>query len=60
MLAGVIASLLAQGVAPASAARTAVFVHGLAGEQLARVHGARGVVSSDLPPAIAAVISRLA
>jgi NAD(P)H-hydrate epimerase len=60
VLAGVIAALIAQGVAPALAARAGVFVHGRAGEELAARHGTRGVVSSDLPLAIAGVISRLA
>jgi NAD(P)H-hydrate epimerase len=60
VLSGVIAALIAQGVAPALAARAAVYVHGRAGDELAARHGSRGVVSSDLPLAIAAVISRLA
>jgi NAD(P)H-hydrate epimerase len=59
VLTGVIAALIAQGVAPAAAARAGVYVHGCAGDELAIRHGARGVVSSDLPPAIAGVISRL-
>lgn len=60
VLAGAIAALLAQGCSPADAARVAVYVHGLAGEQLAQIHGARGVISSDLPAAIAGVIRALA
>jgi NAD(P)H-hydrate epimerase len=60
VLAGVIGALLAQAVEPALAARAAVFVHGRAGEELAATHGTRGVVSSDLPLAVAGVISRLA
>jgi hypothetical protein len=35
-------------------------VHGLAGERLAREHGRRGVVSSDLPLAIAGVLREVA
>jgi NAD(P)H-hydrate epimerase len=58
VLAGAIGALLAQGVAPGAAACAAVYVHGLAGERLEDVHG-RGAVSSDLPPAIAAVIAQL-
>ena len=56
VLAGVIGALLAQGVSAVDAARAAVWIHGLAGEQLAREHGRRGVVSSDLPLAIAGVL----
>ena len=57
VLAGVIGALLAQGVPAVDAARAGVYVHGLAGEQLAAEHGARGVVSSDLPLAIAGVLA---
>jgi NAD(P)H-hydrate epimerase len=60
VLSGVIGALIAQGVAAPLAARAAVFVHGRAGEELAAIHGSRGVVSSDLPAVIAGVISRLA
>lgn len=59
VLAGTIGALLAQGVPPAEAAAIAVFAHGRAGEQLAQIHGERGVVSSDLPPAIASVIATI-
>jgi NAD(P)H-hydrate epimerase len=59
VLAGVIGALLAQGVSAVDAARAAVYVHGLAGEQLARQHGRRGVVSSDLPLAIAGVLREI-
>ena len=59
VLGGAIAALLAQGLAPADAARVGVYVHGRAGDELARVHGARGVISSDLPIAIAAVMAAL-
>jgi NAD(P)H-hydrate epimerase len=59
VLAGTIAALIAQGLAPADAARVGVYVHGQAGDELARIHGTRGVISSDLPRAIAAVIAAL-
>lgn len=58
VLAGAIGGLLAQGLAAAEAARAGVFVHGLAGERLARVHG-RGAISADLGTAIASVIAQL-
>jgi ADP-dependent NAD(P)H-hydrate dehydratase / NAD(P)H-hydrate epimerase len=60
VLAGLIGALLAQGVSAVDAARAAVWVHGLAGERLAREHGRRGVVSSDLPLAIAGVLREVA
>jgi hypothetical protein len=59
VLAGVIGALLAQGMAAAAAARTAVYVHGLAGRQLAADLGSRGVVSSDLPRVIAGVLATI-
>jgi len=60
VLAGVIGALLAQGLAVGDAARAGVYVHGRAGEQLARVHGERGALASDLPAAIAFVLRSLA
>lgn len=59
VLAGTIGALLAQGLSAVDAARAGVFVHGAAGDQLAAVHGARGVLSSDLPAAIALAIAAL-
>jgi len=55
VLSGVIGALLAQGLAPAEAARAAVWVHGVAGDQLGR-----GMISSDLPHAIAGALRRIA
>jgi ADP-dependent NAD(P)H-hydrate dehydratase / NAD(P)H-hydrate epimerase len=55
VLSGVIGALLAQGLAPAEAARAAVWVHGAAGDQLGR-----GMISSDLPHAIAGALRRIA
>jgi NAD(P)H-hydrate epimerase len=60
VLAGAIAALLAQGVSAADAARAAVYVHGAAAEVLAETHGQRGVISSDLPVAMARVIADFA
>lgn len=57
VLAGVIGALLGQGVPAVDAARIGVFVHGRAGDQLATRYGERGVVSTDLPVAIAEVIA---
>jgi len=59
VLAGTIGALLAQGLSAVDAARAGVYVHGAAGDQLAEAHGARGVLSSDLPEAIAAAIRAL-
>jgi NAD(P)H-hydrate epimerase len=56
VLAGVIGALLAQGLTAVDAARAGVYVHGRAGDELARIHGERGVISSDLPIAISGVL----
>ncbi|MBO4453078.1 MAG: NAD(P)H-hydrate dehydratase [Clostridia bacterium] len=52
VLAGVIASLCAQGYGPADAAVVGVYLHGLAGDMLAERYGKSGVIPSDLPPVI--------
>ncbi|HSD90519.1 MAG TPA: ADP/ATP-dependent (S)-NAD(P)H-hydrate dehydratase, partial [Kofleriaceae bacterium] len=59
VLAGLIGALLSQGLAAADAARAAVYIHGVAGDRLAAQHGGRGVISSDLPVAIAGVLRDL-
>jgi NAD(P)H-hydrate epimerase len=55
VLSGVIGALLAQGLAPADAARAAVWVHGASGDELGH-----GMISSDLPSSIAGVLRRIA
>ena len=60
VLAGAIGALLAQGLSAGDAARAGAYVHGAAGDALARQHGDRGVVSSDLPEALATAIWSLA
>ena len=57
VLAGVIGALVAQGLGPGDAARLGVWVHGAAGEALARTYGARGAIASDLPEAVARAIA---
>jgi len=48
VLGGLVASLVAQGMAPPEAARAAVFVHGTAGDRVAARTGMAGLVASDL------------
>ncbi len=48
VLAGAVAGLLAQGMAPFEAAACAVYIHGLAGEELSDEFGDRGLLASDL------------
>jgi NAD(P)H-hydrate epimerase len=52
VLAGTIAGLLAQGTHPFEAAACGVFVHGLAAEELGDDFGDRGLLASDLLPAL--------
>jgi NAD(P)H-hydrate epimerase len=59
VLAGAIAAFLAQGLAPAAAARLAVWLHGAAGDALAARLGPSGVTASDLPEAMAVALRDL-
>ena len=59
VLAGAIGALLAQGLAPVDAARVAVWCHARAGDRLAAVHGERGLLAGDLPPALRAELNAL-
>ena len=47
-LTGIIAGLLAQGLAPWNAAKAGVFLHGLAGDLAAEKIGQAGLIASDL------------
>ena len=52
VLTGVIAGLLAQGLAPREAAVLGVFVHGAAADRLAELRGAVGVLASEVAGAL--------
>ncbi|MCQ2385195.1 MAG: NAD(P)H-hydrate dehydratase [Clostridia bacterium] len=56
VLAGFAGALLAQGIPSADALRIAVYLHGLAGDVLARKYSQRGVTPSDLPAAVARLL----
>lgn len=58
VLAGVMASLLAMGIAPYTAAALACYYHGMAADTLALRLSSYGITPSDLPSAIAAEIAR--
>ena len=47
-LTGVVAALIGQGLALADAAACASYLHGLAGDRAAKLHGERGMLASDL------------
>ena len=59
VLAGVVAALLAQGLAPYDAARAAVFAHGQAGEHCARFMGPVGFGAGDVAEALPGVFAAL-
>ncbi len=59
-LTGVIAALMAQGLAPAEAARLGVYVHGSAGDLVAGERGERGMLAGDLIDRVPLVLNRLA
>jgi hydroxyethylthiazole kinase-like uncharacterized protein yjeF len=52
VLAGMVAGLLAQGVAPFDAASAAVYLHATAGERVSQHIGTAGLLASDLLPEI--------
>jgi hydroxyethylthiazole kinase-like uncharacterized protein yjeF len=60
VLAGTIASLLAQGLAPFEAAVAGAYLHGLAGELVRQEVGPAGAVAGDLLPRLPASIRRIA
>jgi len=60
VLAGVVGSLLSQGVQPFAAARLGVYLHGLAGEAVSERLGDAGLLASDLPLEVAYARHRLA
>ena len=48
VLAGIIVSLLAQGYSPLTAAKSAVYLHGEAGDKAALKYGKTSMVASDI------------
>jgi len=56
VLTGMIAALIAQGVPAGDAARLAVYVHGLAGDRLAKEKGALGVAAGDVVEMLPSVL----
>jgi len=59
VLAGAIAGLAAQGVAPFDAACLGVYLHGEAGEMIKNMLGDTGMIASDLLQALPVVIKQL-
>jgi len=59
VLSGMIGALLGQGYTPATAARLAVYVHGLAGDLAAATWGQRSLLAGDLLATLPAAFRRL-
>ena len=59
VLAGVIASLIAQGVPPYDAASLGAYLHAAAGEMVTNDIGNTGLVASDLLPMLPRAIKRV-
>ncbi len=56
VLAGVVGALLARGRGPWTAATAAVYVHGLAGDQLAKRRGVEGILAGEIADSLPAAI----
>ena len=59
VLTGVLAGLLAQGLAPFDAARAGAYLHGLAGELAAVDLGDAGTLAGDLLPRLPAALRQV-
>ena len=57
VLTGLLGAMLAEGIEPFDAACAAVHLHGKAGDLVSQRRSERGLIASDLPPAIAEVMS---
>ena len=58
VLSGVLGALLAQGLEAPTAARTAVYVHGLAGDLMVERRGQRGLIATDVVEGLCGVWTR--
>ena len=59
VLTGMIACLLAQGLAPYDAARLGAHLHGLAGDAAARTRGWASLIATDLLECLSEVLRRV-
>ena len=57
VLAGIIAALLAAGIAPFTAAELGVLTHAMAGDAAKETHGSHGLMASDIIDALSRVLS---
>lgn len=59
VLAGMLAGFLAQGYSPEEAASAAVYIHGLAGDEVKKTQGELGMMAMDLVPLIPRLLNSL-
>lgn len=59
VLTGIVAALMAQGLAPFDAARAAVFAHGMSADECARTLGPVGYAAGDVAAALPRVLAAL-
>ena len=59
VLCGMICSFAAQGASPFDAAVISAYIHGLAGERLAKIHSEYGVIASELPLEAAKILCEI-
>src|SRR3990170_2115416 len=59
VLAGMLGGFLAQGYGPEEAASAAVYIHGLAGDEVKRTQGELGMMAMDLVPLIPRLLNSL-
>jgi NAD(P)H-hydrate epimerase len=59
VLTGAVAGLIAQGVEPGRAARAAVYLHGAAGDSLARSRGSRGFLAGEVMDALPGELAKV-
>jgi NAD(P)H-hydrate epimerase len=59
VLTGMIGGFLAQGLSPVDAAVTGVYIHGLAGDEVAKARGETGMVATDLLEKVPAIVNSL-
>lgn len=60
VLAGMMGGLIAQGLSIVDASVAAVFIHGLAGDEVAKDRGIAGIIATDILNAVPAIMNSLA
>ena len=59
MLSGITGAFIAQGIDPFEAAKAAVYLHGLSGDNASKLFGERGMTVSDMTEQLGALMSKI-